>query len=170
MSGRLGLRAVTPADRDFTFEVYASTRADEVAATGWEPAAQQAFLAQQFAAQDAAWRARLPGAAYDLVLVDDEPVGRLYVERRADAIHVVDISLLPQWRGRGVGSRLLGGLAAEADERGLALSVYVERHNPAIRLYERLGLVPIAADAVYLLMQRPARGGAEPAPTQPKTA
>ncbi len=169
MSGRLSLRAVTPADREVIFEVYASTRAEEVAATGWEPAVQQAFLAQQFAAQDAAWHARLPDAAYDLVLVDDEPAGRLYVERRADAIHVVDISLLPQWRGRGIGGRLLEAVAAEADERGVTLSVYVERHNPAIRLYERLGLVAVGADAVYLLMQRPARGDGEAA-TQPKTA
>ena len=93
-------------------------------------------------------------ASFDVVLVDGEPVGRLYVHRGETEIRVVDIALLPEYRGSGIGKSLLRKLLAEADAATKSVTVHVERFNPALRLYERLGFHEIADHGVYLLLER----------------
>jgi ribosomal protein S18 acetylase RimI-like enzyme len=84
-----------------------------------------------------------------------EPAGRLIVHRGDGEIRVMDISLLPAHRGRGLGTAILGELAAEADAAQRRLSIHVERTNPARRLYERLGFAAVETGDVYVLMERP---------------
>ena len=147
------LRPVTPGDMDFLARVYASTRAEELAVTGWDDATTDAFLAQQFRAQDDYYRAAYEGATYDVVLVNGEPAGRLYVARWPDEIRVMDISLLPEHRGKGVGEGLMRELMDEAAAGAKPVRIHVERHNPAMTLYRRLGFEDVEDRGVYLLMQ-----------------
>ena len=156
----MSLRPVTAADRDFLLSVYASTREDELAQVAWEEGAKEAFLEHQFSAQDHHYRANYPGATLDVIEVDGEPAGRLYVHRGEAEIRIMDIALAPPFRGRGIGTRLLRGLMEEATASGRSLSIHVELNNPARRLYERLGFEPAGEHGVYVLM----RWG------QPKTA
>ena len=121
----------------------------------WDDAAKEAFLRMQFEAQDSWYRGQMPNASYEVILVDGEPAGRLYVDRRPDEIHVVDIALLPDYRGRGIGSALLSDLLAEADGSGKRATIHVERFNRARTLYERLGFAEVAEHGVYLLLERP---------------
>jgi ribosomal protein S18 acetylase RimI-like enzyme len=108
----------------------------------------------QFDAQRRHYSAYYRDAAHDLVVVEGEPAGRLYVARDKDEILVVDIALLPEHQRRGIGSALLAELLAEADETGKTLSLHVEHRNPARRLYERLGFVTVADEGVYLRLER----------------
>jgi ribosomal protein S18 acetylase RimI-like enzyme len=135
--------------------VYASTRAEELAAVPWDDAQKEAFLRAQFDAQDAWWREHYAGASFDVIVVDDEPAGRLYVHRGARDIRIVDIALLPEYRGGGVGTSLLRDLIAEADAAGKSVTIHVERMNPALRLYERLGFTLAEDKGVYLFLERP---------------
>jgi ribosomal protein S18 acetylase RimI-like enzyme len=152
---KVALRPVGDADRAFLAHVYATTRADELAVLPWSDEQKAAFLAQQFEAQDAHYRRHYSGATLDVIEVDGEPAGRLYVHRGPREIRIVDVALTPPYRGRGLGTRLLRGLIAEAEESGRSLSIHVEIHNPARRLYERLGFRPAGdGDGVYLLMER----------------
>lgn len=148
------LQAASEADADFLYRVYASTRYEELAPTGWSAEQQKAFLRSQFAAQAAHYRQHYPAARFDIVQLVAERVGRLYVERRADEILVFDIALLPEFRRRGLGRALLSELAAEADAQGLRMSLHVERHNPALALYRQLGFVHVSEHGVYWSMQR----------------
>ena len=107
----------------------------------------------QFDAQHAHYQEHYPGAAFDVILVDGQPAGRLYVAREDDEIRIVDIALLPEYRNRGIGTRLLRGLQSEAAAAGKPLSIHVERFNPALRLYERLGFRQIEDQGVYLFME-----------------
>ena len=93
----------------------------------------------------------------DVVLVDGVPAGRLYVDRTADEIRVVDITLLPEHRGAGVGESLLEPILDEGDRDGLPVTIHVERHNPALRLYDRLGFEVVDDLGVYLFLRRPPR-------------
>jgi ribosomal protein S18 acetylase RimI-like enzyme len=108
----------------------------------------------QFAAQNRHFQQFHPKAAFALILRDGAPAGRLYVDRRDDEICVVDIALLPEHRGAGIGTSVLEGLLAEADGAGHRVTLQVARSNPARRLYERLGFVKTSEDDVYLALER----------------
>jgi ribosomal protein S18 acetylase RimI-like enzyme len=156
----VALRPAGPADAEFLFGVYASTRAEELAVTGWDEETERAFLEQQFRAQDEYYRANYDGASFDVVLVDGEPAGRLYIARWAGEIRVMDIALLPDFRGRGAGEQLLRALQAEAEESGKSLTIHVERENPALGFYRRLGFEQAEDRGVYLFLRwEPARAG-----------
>jgi ribosomal protein S18 acetylase RimI-like enzyme len=147
------LRPVQPGDEPFLLSVYAGTREEELSRVPWPAEQKAAFVAQQFAAQTAHYAQHYPSMGSHVVLVDGVPAGRLLVARWTSEIRIVDISLLPGFRGRGVGSRLLAGLQEEAAAAGRKLSIHVEKFNPALRLYERLGFLPVEDKELYLLME-----------------
>jgi ribosomal protein S18 acetylase RimI-like enzyme len=143
---------VAEGDREFLVELYGSVRERELAHVPWDEDMRRAFIEQQFTAQDAHYREHYPGATLDVIEVDDEPAGRLYVHRGPRDIRIMDIALAPAFRGRGIGSGLLHALIAEAEESDRMLSIHVELNNPARRLYERLGFRPAGEHGVYVLM------------------
>lgn len=153
------LRVATPADEAWQLAIYAGTRADELALTGWPAEQCERFVAMQHRAQQQHYRQHFPRAVCQLILAGDgEVAGRLWVDRRPEALHVLDIALLPAWRGRGIGTRCLQALAREADGRRQSLGIHVEIHNPARRLYERLGFVADGEpEGLHQAMRRPAR-------------
>jgi ribosomal protein S18 acetylase RimI-like enzyme len=147
------LRAATAGDRAVLRDVYASTRAEELDQVAWAPGQREAFVQMQFDAQDTDYRRRNPAGTFDVIEVDGRPAGRLYVDRRPDDIRVVDIALLPGFRGAGLGRRLLEQLMQEAATSGRKLSMHVEIHNRAAELYSRLGFEVVAERGVYRLME-----------------
>lgn len=151
----VALRPATAADRPFLLRVYASTREPELAATPFSAEEKAAFVEQQFDAQSLHYKSHYHDTSFDLVLVEGEPAGRLIVGRWAEEVRVVDIVLLPEQRGRGIGERLMRKVIAEAETRGVKTSIHVERFNPALRLYQRLGFVQVGEQGVHLLMERP---------------
>jgi ribosomal protein S18 acetylase RimI-like enzyme len=134
--------------------VYASTRAEELAVVDWDDAQKETFLRAQFDAQDAWYREAYAQANFDVILADGEPAGRLYVHRGPTEIRIVDIALVPEHRGGGIGTSLVEELAAEADAAGKSLTIHVERMNPALRLYARLGFSVAEDKGVYLFLER----------------
>ena len=150
----VALRPVGPDDEQLLFRVYASTRVDELAVVPWVEEQKEAFLRAQFDAQTRWYREHYGAGSFDVVLVDGEPCGRLYVHRGAAEIRIVDIALLPARRGEGVGTALVRDLLAEADATGKRVTIHVERLNPALRLYERLGFTLAEDKGVYLLLER----------------
>jgi ribosomal protein S18 acetylase RimI-like enzyme len=150
---RVVLRPVRDADGSLLLSLYASTRADELASVPWSAEQKAAFVAQQFAAQTAHYAKHYAGMSADVILVDDEPAGRLLVARWANEVRIVDISILPEFRGRGAGGVLLRRLLDEATAAGKRVTIHVERSNRALGLYERLGFRPVGEHGVYLRME-----------------
>jgi len=147
------LRPIGPEDEPFLYEVYASTRAEELEVTTWSDEQKADFLRMQFAAQHQYYHEHYTNTELDVILVDGQPAGRLYVSRGADEVRIMDIALLPAYRNRGIGTHLIGALQAEAALARKPLSIHVERFNPALHLYERLGFVPVADRGVYLFLE-----------------
>lgn len=176
------LRPATPQDRPFLARLYASTREEELAAVPFTPEQRAAFLAQQFDAQSRHYATAYHDASFDVVEVDGRAAGRLIVARSADELRIVDVALLPEHRGRGLGERILRPVLAEADVRRARTTLHVEPHNRAQRLYGRLGFRPVGPqDGAHVLLERrpaaattgDATGAAAPtgdATGQPKTA
>ncbi|MBB6409698.1 GNAT family N-acetyltransferase [Mesorhizobium sangaii] len=153
----LTFRPVTDADLPFLARVYASTRAEELAVTSWTEAQKTAFLDMQFWAQHTHYRQHYSQADWLVVMSGADDIGRLYVERWQSQYCIIDISLLPPHRGKGFGAALLSDLIDEASAAGKAVSIHVEKNNPARRLYTRLGFVVTEDKGVYDLMVCPPR-------------
>lgn len=157
----LELRPAAEDDRELLFRVYASTRAEELSVTGWPDATIEGFLRQQFATQDHYYRANFPDATFEVIVVDGEPAGRLYLHDVADETRIIDIAVLPRFQGRGVGTRLVREVLAAAGARGACVTIHVERNNPALAWYRRLGFVLAQDGEPYLFLRcEPAGGGA----------
>lgn len=150
------LRVVDADDVTFLQEVYASTRADELTQLPWNEAQRSAFIRMQFTAQRQHYLKHYPNARQELILLGEQPIGRLYVNRGEQEIHIIDITVLPEHRGRGIGSSLIKSLIEEATEARKSTTVYVEGFNPSRRLFERLGFEEIETDGVNLLLERAA--------------
>lgn len=149
----ISYRPMTEDDLPFVAALYASTRTEELAATGWPEAMQAAFLAQQHQAQHAHYRGTWPDGEWLLIERDGEAIGRLYLAEEEGDLLLVDISLLPDARGGGVGTAILTDLVAGETR---AIRLHVQRTNPARRLYERLGFTIVEVQPIYLRMIRPA--------------
>ena len=147
----ISYRTMTDGDLPFVAALYATTRADEIASTGWPPEMQAAFLDQQHHAQHFHYRTAYPDGEWLLIERDGQPIGRLYLAEQDGMLLLVDISLLPAERGTGLGTAILKDLLA-AESRPVEL--HVERLNPARRLYERLGFAVVGEDVIYLRMIR----------------
>ena len=154
-SRKLGicLRPIEPFDQAFLFDVYASTREDELAPLDWTDAQKVAFLRMQFDAQHRYYQEQYDAACFDVLLKGETAVGRLYVDRRADEHRIIDIALLTAHRNKGLGGAVMADLLDEAAKASKPVTIHVERFNPAMRLYQRLGFVPIEDQGVYELME-----------------
>jgi ribosomal protein S18 acetylase RimI-like enzyme len=151
----IDFRPITDKDLDFLSKVYADTRADEMAVSGWEQEKIDEFLKMQFNIQHKQWMENYKGAQFDIILYNKAPAGRLYVLRKEDDIRIIDIALFRQFQRQGIGSKIMNDLITEADEKQVKLSLHVEHNNPAMGLYERLGFKKGELIGVYYFMERP---------------
>lgn len=153
MFSPVSLRLATPADTEFLAAVYAATRIEELAVTGWSDDQKAEFCQMQFTAQDTHYRQHYPTAEFSVIEVSGTPVGRLYVDRWTREIRIMDIAVLPEHRGNGIATYLLVALQREATASDRSLTIHVERFNPAMHLYARLGFKMIEDKGVYQLME-----------------
>lgn len=80
----------------------------------------------------------------------------------AEGAPEVAVSVLPGHRGRGIGTALLSSLIGRCRELGYpALSLSVQRANPAVRLYERLGFREVSGSREEAVMALPLGGCGE---------
>jgi ribosomal protein S18 acetylase RimI-like enzyme len=145
-------RPITPDDIPLLETIYASTRELEMAIVPWSEEEKAAFLHMQFEAQHRHYQTFFPDAQYLLLFDRDVPVGRIYIDRRGREMHVMDIALLPPFRNQGLGTALMREVMESAFASGQPVGLHVENFNPARRLYDRLGFLPVAEDGVYIRM------------------
>lgn len=150
----LTTRAALPCDEPFLRGLYACVRAPELARVPWSDTDKRAFCDMQFTLQDRHYREHFPASEHLIVLEAGRAVGRLYVDRAGDEIRILDIALLPAARGRGIGTRLLRTILDDADRTRRRVSLFTEPHNPARRLYARLGFIARDAGEMHVEMVR----------------
>lgn len=153
---QITFRAATASDEDFLTAVYGSTREDELRQVDWTGEQKSAFVSMQFAAQHRHYHAHYRQTEFLVILCDGVPCGRLYLARWSDEFRVVELTLLPAYRNRGIGGRILQGILIEADAAGKPVRIHVEQDNPAAQLYRRHGFVPVGEHGVHILMERAA--------------
>lgn len=134
----ISLRPFQADDEAFLFRLYCDTRAKEMADWGWNDSQQQAFLSMQFRARNLAY-STYPNIKHSIILNSDQPIGRLLVSRKDDELRLVDIALLGEACGQGIGAKLISDLFELAVRESKPVRLHVEKSNPAFRLYQRLG-------------------------------
>lgn len=154
-AGKATLRPVQDSDDEFLLKVYGSTREQELAQVPWTPEQKQQFVRMQWEAQKNHYAAQHPHATHEIICVERGAAGRLYLDRSGEKFHILDITLLPEYRNGGTGSLLLRQIMAEAREAGKLLTIYVETFNPSLRLFQRLGFTPVQEQGFHLLLQYP---------------
>jgi ribosomal protein S18 acetylase RimI-like enzyme len=149
----ISFRPVTAADDGLLFSLYASTRAAELAQVPWSEEQKQAFVRMQFDAQTREYAARNPQATHEIICVGEKPAGRLYLSRKEDAFHILDIIVMPEHRGSGIGTWVVKKVMADAAREGKAVTIYVESFNPSMQFFERLGFQPVRTEGIYSLLK-----------------
>jgi len=139
-------------DEPFLYAIFATTRAEELALTQWSLEQKEQFLRMQFAAQRHSYETQFPDAERSIIVHNGAPSGRLFLDRTADELHIVDIALAPEFRNKGIGSAIMSRFKTEATASGKSIRLYVERFNPALRWYERLGFENTSSSEIYLEM------------------
>ena len=154
ISASSNLTSVTSSDESFLAELYASTRAEEMVLVPWSGEQKQVFLRMQFEAQDRYYRERYPNASFDLIKINDCPVGRLYLAELADEIRIIDLAFLPAHFDAGVFVSLIEEILQKGAQVRKPVRLYLEFNNPQTEIFVRLGFRKIAEDGVYFLWQR----------------
>jgi ribosomal protein S18 acetylase RimI-like enzyme len=149
----ISLRPAVDDDYDFMRRLYASTREAEMAHFPFDEAQKAAFLDSQFAAQFEHYGIHYPTCERNIVEEDGVPVGRLWIDEWRDQIRLVDIALVPEKRGSGIGTALVRDVLERGAAAGKPVTIHVEAYNPALHLYQRLGFVQVDTNGVYLLMR-----------------
>jgi len=154
-AGEFGLsyRRKTETDLPFIERLYRTTREEELALTGWPEEFKQQFIAQQQFAQNRHFELAYPNAEWLLIERRGAPIGRLYVAERSAELWLIDIALLPEARGGGLGAAVLNDLLEQGRVLGKPVGLTVFKTNPARRLYERLGFVKVDDGGAYDRME-----------------
>ena len=147
------LRPANAEDYSFLRDVYATTRAEEMKIVPWDDAQKSVFIDMQFAAQQQHYSKHYPEAEHQIILLDGLPVGRIYVDRRSDEIRILDVTVLPEYRGVGVGTPLIKQIMREGAETNKPVRIHVDNFTPAIGIFERLGFKSVENNGVSSLME-----------------
>ncbi len=150
---QITFRPIQSNDMDFLYQVYASTRSEEMALTGWPEEQIHWFLQMQFNMQHTQWTGVFPEANFLIIMVDGVAAGRLYLDYLPREIHIIEITILPEYRNQGVGTQIIQNLMVEARQRKSKISLSVEKTNPAYGLYQKVGFVRVKDSSVYYFLE-----------------
>jgi ribosomal protein S18 acetylase RimI-like enzyme len=153
-AGAVILRPERDDDQAFRFGLFCDSRLPEWYQVAIEPALREQLMRHQFAAQTVSYRQHFPAARFDIIELAGEPIGRLVVDRPGTMVHIVDQAIVPRLRNRGIGTAIMRALMDEARQAGLPVRLKVASSNdPSIRLYLRLGFVPIEEIPAYIELE-----------------
>lgn len=146
-------RAINDADLPFLRELYGSTRSAELAMLPWSDVEKKEFVTMQFNAQHTFYQEQFDQAEFNIVIKNTKSIGRLYLDHRCNETRIIDIAILPKYQRMGIGKKLLTDVIDSARQRAVPVSIHVEKNNPAMSLYQRLGFKKIEDQGVYDLME-----------------
>lgn len=148
------LRDAGKEDDSFIEIVYRTTREEELNLTNWTEIQKNAFISMQSTAQLAEYKTKFPGAAFRVIVYNKKDAGRFYTWEGENEIRLIDITLLPPFRGKGIGTSLLMDLITRSTRVQKKISLHVDPANPALKLYLRLGFMHIKNNGRHYYMER----------------
>lgn len=154
----LKLQPISNSDMPFLYKIYRSTRIEEMKLTDWNSREIEEFLEMQFILQHKQYMENYKQASFDIIIYNNLPIGRLYINRYDNEIRIIDIGLLPEYRRIGIGNGIISDIITESECKNLPISLHVEYNNPATSFYRHLGFEPEKDLGVYIFMKRFPKG------------
>jgi ribosomal protein S18 acetylase RimI-like enzyme len=152
--GPLTLRPEREDDQAFRYRLFCRSRPPEWDMVQLDPKMREQLMQHQFAAQTKGYLTQFPKARFDIIELDGEPIGRIVVDRPGGVLNIVDQAIVPHLRNNGIGTAIMRALMDEAVERAIPVRLMVGSSNdPSLRLYLRLGFVPIATTPMYIELE-----------------
>ena len=148
---KLSFSPITSSDSTFLSALYNTTRENELAVVPWTEEQKAAFLETQFQAQHQHYIAKYPTGSFQLIKYDGENIGRLYLCELDDEIRIIDISIMPEFRGKGIGAKIISDILRDAAK---PVRIYLESFNPSQALFKRLGFAPVSDEGIYHLWEK----------------
>lgn len=148
----LNLRPIQPEDETFLRYLYGETRQD-LACLDLEPAQRETLIALQFQIQQLQYTQLSATTELSLVLLQNQPIGKLYIDPGLIEIRVLEIAILPRYQNQGIGTILLTDILARGTQMNLPVTLHVAPENPALCLYTRLGFNPVREDESRIFME-----------------
>jgi ribosomal protein S18 acetylase RimI-like enzyme len=164
--GALTLRPERADDEVFRYQLFCDSRQPEFKIL-LAPDVYEQVMRHQFHAQTVSYRHEFPQARFDIIEHASRPIGRIVVDRPGNMVHIVDQAIIPELRGGGIGTAIMRSIMADARAKGLPVRLKVASSNdPSMRLYVRLGFVPIHSVPLYIELEwTSASTPTEPAPS-----
>jgi ribosomal protein S18 acetylase RimI-like enzyme len=147
---------IAQTDEPFLFALYADTRQEELAVVSWSDEQKDAFLKMQFQAQHLHYTTKFPLASLQILRLDNQPIGRLYIAEFDDEIRILDLTITPDFRNKKIGSLLLGEIVQDAQTKDKSIQIYLENYNPAQNLFLRFGFEVVAEEGLYQIWNKSA--------------
>ncbi len=147
------LRPEIPEDADFLEDLFVANKDD---APGWRellPAERTRLLKEQSALQRLHYRKFYPQAWFTIIEVEGKPAGRLCVNQSPKEMRVVDISILPEYRQHGIGSRLIQQVITESTRLKRPLRLCAELGSTVHSFYQKLGFIEFKRDGTHVHYQ-----------------
>ncbi|MDH5637815.1 MAG: GNAT family N-acetyltransferase [Nitrospinota bacterium] len=148
----VSFRREAESDIPFLRQAFSTSRDYELDLVQWEPDMRHSFLMSQFDAQRFHYTTHYPHAGFYIMEINGAPMGRVYVDLSSDPLLLMDIIVLPSHRNKGIGTAVMRAIMALADQEKKRVRIYVEKLNPALRLYQRLGFVTQEDTGPHYLM------------------
>lgn len=147
------LRHATADDQPFLEHLFRSTRRAEFASV--DERLIDDLLGDQFTLQTTGLADAYDPAGDHVIVHDDEPVGRIWVDSASDEWTLVDLAVLPEYQRRGIASVLVGDLVEQAERSNATVALTVRPDNlGAQRLYCRNGFTVESVAEIDLRMVR----------------
>ena len=160
--GLIVLRPEREADWSFRFDLFCRSRPPEWSLVTLAPDLLDQLMRHQFQAQTVGYREQFPAARFDIIEFAGTPIGRIVVDRSATMVHIVDQAIVPELRGRGIGTAVMRSFMDEAAAHGLPVCLEVgDSNDPSLRLYLRLGFRPVEELPLYIRREWTPGAGAD---------
>ncbi len=147
----LNFSPVTSSDEAFLLALYSSVRADEMAMVPWSDEQKSTFLKMQLDAQHKHYTEKYPQGSFQIIKADEKNIGRLYTCELDDEMRIIDISIMPEFRGKGIGAKIISDILRDAAK---PVRIYLESFNPSQSLFERMGFEPVSDEGIYQLWEK----------------
>ncbi|WP_297417475.1 GNAT family N-acetyltransferase [Clostridium sp.] len=150
----ISLQKVKLEESEFLLKIFKESNPELLYICGLGEEEKRVILLQQFTIETKQLMQIYPNAEFNIVMLNEEPIGKLYINYGKTADRIIEIALLEEYRGRGIGKELIEIVIKNAKKAGKNVRLQVAWFNQnAYGLYKKLGFQVIENKEVFFEME-----------------